>query len=151
MGLTKLAEVVPVNNDPVVAQITVKGVPLAFRRPSPADFKSEAEAAKELAKLAPDYAGSQAALVHILGASYLPDPEEGAVEPYKLMAEIAEKNALFFMDLVEAFFQGFPALSDWLNSRGEAKNASGGGTEEIAPEFSGSPSSSTATPPASKA
>ena len=150
MGLSNLVKAVPENLDPVVGEITVHGELLRFRRPEPAHIKSEAEVSKDLAKLAPDYMGADGTLIYVLGTNYVPSADEGEVEPYKIFAEIAEKNSLFFLDLAEAFFQAFPALSDWLGARAAAKNASRGGSEETASESSSLPSPSGATPTASQ-
>lgn len=147
MALRKLAEAMPDRSDPADATLHYLGEPLRFARPRVSDLQPTREQLDSIGRNFPGLRPDQLLYVHLMGAGYIPDPEEGSIVAWKELATIAEGNDLAFSDLSRQWEKAFPEFSDWTASRLNAKNDSGAqgdlGTESptLPPVLADSPES----------
>lgn len=121
--------------DPPSATIEWCEASLRFRRPRTDDAIPDHDAMLDAQADYPGLGVDTAWLCMLLGACYLPDPEDGEIVGWREFAVRAQANDIAFSDLCRSFDNAFPEFSLWLRGRlKNAPSASGSASDAVSPE-----------------
>lgn len=102
---------------------------MTFRVPGLVAIKDAIRLAEEVSSTF-GLPSDMAVQVALLGKTYVPDPEEGAINPIAELAEMALIQPEAFMAICTNHSAVMKDCLDWMKVKDEAKNASG---ESVAP------------------